>query len=392
MSLPMPTTSSTPTLSTQQLQQLDAPLIALTQRCNGDLRLVLHSFFSFLNRRTDFYCLHNQQDIDQGLKASMGFKEGDSEKLLLAAYRQFPLRRMPPTSQLTKGRGDAKNSVAAHSTTKVSGKDPAQAIPSPHSETEVANDVDVIVDADVDVDVDAVSKAAGTEQSEGKSKDAGASEHDSKEESQPKSNDILRYTEDGNQIPVGNGGSAKDYKWTQTLQEITIAMPLPSNPDTRAKDLNVQIKYSTIDIHHKLLDKKLFKGDLLDKVRVDESTWSIESNLILVTLEKIDKRWWNRVLKDDESDIIDISLVDKTHKISDYDEATQGMVRKILFDQRQERLGLPSSDEILGEEVEEKTGLEAIRDCHGKRVDVSDLPAGVQFIDKHNFPGGARKR
>ena len=373
MSLPTPTTSLIPNnLSTQQIQQLDAPLVALTQRCNGDLRLVFHSFFSFLNRRTDFYCVHNQNDVDEGVKVSMGFKEGDAEKLLLAAYKQFPLRRMPPMSQMKQADSKKVAVPAKKESETLTKKDSESTAVSPTPPAEQKK-------AGTSTETDATSGLVPT------------AEHESKNEETSESNPKeaiagVRYTEDGFQIPIGNGGSTKDYKWTQTLQEITIAMPLPSNPDTRAKDLSVQIKQSTIDVHHKLLDKSLLNGEFIDKIRVDESTWSIESNLILITLEKVDKRWWNRVLEE-ETDSIAVSLVDKTHKISDYDEATQGMARRILFDQRQERLGLPSSDEIMGVEVEEDTGLDVLRDCHGEKVGVDNLPPGVQFIDKHNFPG-----
>ena len=73
---------------------LDAPLIALTNQCGGDLRNVLGAFFSFLHRRTDFYLVPHDDDFKAG-RAKMGFPEGDAEKVLLAAFRQFPLRRLP---------------------------------------------------------------------------------------------------------------------------------------------------------------------------------------------------------------------------------------------------------------------------------------------------------
>jgi hypothetical protein len=135
----------------------------------------------------------------------------------------------------------------------------------------------------------------------------------------------------------------------------------------------------------------LINGELLGKIRPDECTWSIESNVMLITLEKMEKRWWDRIFKD-ETETIDLSLVDKTHKISDYDEATQGMIRRILFDQRQERLGLSKSHEnVRRNQQNEDTGLGALKDCCGNSIDVDELPAGVEFIDKHNFPG-ARQR
>jgi len=379
-------------VSQQQQEQLvlDAPLIALTQKCNGDLRLVLHSFFSFLHRRTDFYCVHNPQDVQEGNRVSMGFREGDAEKLLLAAFRQFPLRRMPPVSQLVSNRKDATSSTNSSSSGTSSDSHKEQ-----RPSTEKTNNDD-----------DHQNNASAKDKDVTKKK-----KHDDEDEFK------IRYTADGHQVPIGNGGSTKQYKWTQTLQEVTIAMPLPSTPPdtptmtttttttiTRAKDLIVEMKPLHICIGKKSeTDEKvvslLLKGELVEKIRPDECTWSIESNVMLITLEKMEKKWWDRIFKEDE-ERIDLALVDKTHLISDYDEATQGMIRRILFDQRQERLGLSKSDKILLKQqrqqekgkgdleknVREDTGLGALKDCHGNSVEADNLPAGVEFIDKYNFP------
>jgi D-alanyl-D-alanine carboxypeptidase len=72
--------------------------VALTNQCQGDLRQLMFSFFSFLNRRTDFYLVPPVEDVTAGV-AKTGFPEGDAEKLLLAAFRQFPLWRIPPKKQ-----------------------------------------------------------------------------------------------------------------------------------------------------------------------------------------------------------------------------------------------------------------------------------------------------
>ena len=71
MSLPIPSTSGT-ALDPKQLQALDAPLIALTNQCGGDLRRLMFAFFSFLHRRTDFYLVPRQDDVQNG--ATMGFR------------------------------------------------------------------------------------------------------------------------------------------------------------------------------------------------------------------------------------------------------------------------------------------------------------------------------
>ena len=102
-----------------------------------------------------------------------------------------------------------------------------------------------------------------------------------------------------------------------------------------------------------------------DKIKPDESTWSIEGGVLLLTLQKVRKTWWECVMVGDPP--IDTSLVDSRRRIDEYDDSTQGAIRRILFDQRQQRLGKPTSDQILRAQ-----GINPI----------PPLPAGVEFIDK----------
>lgn len=62
--------------------------------------------------------------------------------------------------------------------------------------------------------------------------------------------------------------------------------------------------------------------------------------------------------------------VDSTTKISEYDGETQGAIRKIMFDQRQKSLGLPTSDQLSANAV-----LERARALPGSPF----LPGGVLF-------------
>ena len=52
---------------------------------------------------------------------------------------------------------------------------------------------------------------------------------------------------------------------------------------------------------------------------------------------------------------IDTSKVDSTLKIDEYDEETQGQIRRIMFDQAEKREGRPTSDELrgVGKEMED---------------------------------------
>ena len=71
--------------------------------------------------------------------------------------------------------------------------------------------------------------------------------HHSKEKKEPE--ETVRYTEEGLQVPVGNGGSTKRYKWTQTLEECTVMLGVPKG--IRAKELDVSIKTSSIHVKTK---------------------------------------------------------------------------------------------------------------------------------------------
>ena len=61
-----------------------------------------------------------------------------------------------------------------------------------------------------------------------------------------------------------------------------------------------------------------------------------------------------------------------TQKISDYDKLTQDVLRKMMFDRNQQRLGLPTSDEIL------RKGLPSSSIVHS-------LPPGVDYIDSETL-------
>lgn len=316
--------------SLAEQEEWDAPLLALTEKSHGDLRRLFYAFFSFLHRRTDFYMIPSD-DRDESIPMKMGFRQGDAERALIAAFRQFPLRKIPhmiPTQTTNKGDND----------TSLQNLHP----------TDDGNIKDEHLKSDIEAP--SIGKEIGN---------------------QNKSQSVVQYTDLGKQIPVGNGGSTSLYQWTQTLDEVTVLVPLPQG--TRAKDLQVTINSTSLLVKLKKDTSScdpFLDGKFPSKIKCDECTWTMEGHVLLITLDKVVKTWWDCVLDGDEK--IDTSLVDSTRKVSDYDASTQGMIRKILFDQQQQRLGQPTSDEILGKTV----GLN----------DIPPLPPGVEYIDHSNFP------
>ncbi len=51
--------------SLSEQEEWDAPLLALTEKSNGDLRRLFYAFFSFLHRRTDFYMIPSNDQEDE---------------------------------------------------------------------------------------------------------------------------------------------------------------------------------------------------------------------------------------------------------------------------------------------------------------------------------------
>jgi len=379
-------------MSPQEQIEWDAPYIALAQKSGGDLRLLFSSFFSFLHRKTDFYIAHHPLDVKEGIPVRMGFKEGDAEKLLLASFRQFPLRRLPRMSEVDKKKQEQQQEQQqqrrSNSQTSIQKNNNEKSDKNSNKQNNKDGTKNVKNEKPSTTGEPKTSTATTTATVSSTSETA------------------IKYSEEGKQIPVGNGGSCTqfNFEWTQTIQEVSIALPIP--PKTRAKDLEVIMKQTSISVKlpstniktqsndgnakNDAVDKILLEGTLNHTVRTDESTWTIEDNVLLIVLDKKDKTWWDSVVQtSNDRDKIDTTLVDSTSKISEYDAATQGMIRKILFDQRQERLGLPSSDDILRKEAKNSGDLEKINSMKSSMItseNMPTLPPGVEYIDKSNFP------
>ncbi|KAL5726995.1 hypothetical protein ACHQM5_000233 [Ranunculus cassubicifolius] len=150
----------------------------------------------------------------------------------------------------------------------------------------------------------------------------------------------------------GNGLDFENYSWTQTLHEATVIVPVPHG--TKSRSVVCEIKKNHLKIGLKG-EPPIIDGDLFASVKVDDSFWSIEdqkSISVLLTKQK-DMDWWKCLVQGEPH--VDTQKVEpETSKLSDLDPETRSTVEKMMFDQRQKQMGLPTSDEVEKQEMLKK--------------------------------------
>ena len=173
--------------------------------------------------------------------------------------------------------------------------------------------------------------------------------------------------------PPGNGAELDDYKWEQTLREVTMAIPVPEG--TRAKHIKVVIKQKHLSVKVPGLTRSsasaaaasasdaFIDADLPKAVLVDDSTWTIEDGvnaegesvrLLTIYLRKMNQmEWWSKVAEG-EPEINTRDIEPENSQLSDLDPETRSTVEKMMFDQRQKQMGKPTSEEMKKQEMIKK--------------------------------------
>lgn len=149
--------------------------------------------------------------------------------------------------------------------------------------------------------------------------------------------------EDATPPPVGNGGVTEKYSWTQSLSEVTQNIFLPAG--TKSKMLDVDIRNTSLKVKIKGQADILIEGTFHKRIIVDDSIWTVEDGNLVLSLQKENKmEWWKCVLNGD-AEINTQKVVPENSKLNDLDAETRQTVEKMMFDQRQKAMGLPTSEE-----------------------------------------------
>lgn len=126
--------------------------------------------------------------------------------------------------------------------------------------------------------------------------------------------------------------AALPYAWRQTLQDVTITVPLPAG--TRGRDLSVTISRRAISAGLRGSSPPFIEGALFNDVVADECTWSVvDQRELVVTLDKANQtEWWPHVVEGAPK--IDVRRIEpENSKLSDLDGETRAMVEKMMVSQ-----------------------------------------------------------
>ncbi|GMH08899.1 hypothetical protein Nepgr_010739 [Nepenthes gracilis] len=150
----------------------------------------------------------------------------------------------------------------------------------------------------------------------------------------------------------GNGLDMETYSWTQSLQEVNVNVPVP--PGTKSRFIVCDMKKNHLKVGIKG-QPPIIDGELYESIKPDDCFWSLEDQKsISILLTKHNQmEWWKSLVKGEPE--IDTQKVEpENSKLSDLDPETRQTVEKMMFDQRQKAMGLPTSDEMQKQEILKK--------------------------------------
>jgi hypothetical protein len=145
----------------------------------------------------------------------------------------------------------------------------------------------------------------------------------------------------------GCGGDHENYSWTQTDAEVIVRFPLP--PNVTSKQLRIDITTAHLFVGLKAQSQPpLLNGPLYKPIKAEESMWFIEDkSTCVVTLSKTNlqfEEWWPHVCTTERQ--VDMKTLKPPSKhMRELDDGARATVEKLMFDQHQKRLGLPTSEE-----------------------------------------------
>ncbi|XP_058956565.2 nuclear migration protein nudC-like [Pocillopora verrucosa] len=305
-------------------ERFDGMLLAIAQQCEGGIAELLDVFFGFLERKTDFF---------------IGAGKANAEKMVLSKFKEHQ-KKVEEKKEKEKKEAEALKAAKANKEAQQKTEAKIQEVTEEEAERIKSEEQEKKEKQQKETEEKNTKKDGKAENGEtAKAEGSEDEDEDAKGKLKPNS---------------GNGADLENYRWTQTLQEVEAWIPLNVSFKVKGRDVIVDIQQSHLKVglkgHPPIID-----GDLPKKVKIEECSWVLQDQKnVVITLEKVNKmEWWSHLLTTDP-EINTKKVQPENSKLGDLDDETRGMVEKMMFDQRQKAMGLPTSEEQKKQDILKK--------------------------------------
>ncbi|XP_022289031.2 nuclear migration protein nudC-like [Crassostrea virginica] len=314
-------------------EKFDGMFLAMCQRCEKGIDELLDCLFSFLVRKTDYYT---------------GGSPGQAERMLMENFKKYEKIADRQKEEAKKEREEQerkrKEKIAKRKAEEEAEMERLRKEEEEPKIKEVTDEEAEKIQKEIDK-----KKETPTEPEPEKEKT-----EEKKEENGDK--DKTEDDDDEGKLPpnLGNGGDMPNYRWSQTLEEIECQCWFDVKFPIKSKDVIVEIGRKHLKVglkgHPPIMD-----GETFNEIKVEESTWTIDNNkYIILSIEKVNRmEWWNKLIVTDP-EINTKKVNPEPSKLSDLEGDTRGLVEKMMYDQRQREMGLPTSEDQKKKEILDK--------------------------------------